>query len=60
MRIRRYLEEAATLLSTEVDENTLEDDKLCVEEIIACISNSSSLSERCNYDWLDVLKSLQG
>ena len=59
-RLKRYLEEAATLLSTEVEEKTLEDDKLRVEETIARISNSSSLLERCNRDWSEVLKDLKG
>ena len=54
------MEEAATLLSTEVKEKTLEEDKLRVEEIIASISNSSSLLECCNHYWSDVLKDLKG
>ena len=43
-----------------MEEKTLEDDKLRVEETIARISNSSSLLERCNRDWSEVLKDLKG
>ena len=43
-----------------MEEKTLEDDKLRVEETIARISNSSSLLECCNRDWSEVLKDLKG
>jgi len=36
--LRKYLEEAATLLSTDAKEMTLEDNEFRIEEVIACIS----------------------
>jgi len=48
------------LLSTGVEEKTLEDDRLRTEEIIARLKNSVSILERCNRDWSSVLKDLKG
>jgi len=59
-QLKRYLEEASTLLASMVDEKTLEDDKLRLEEVIARITSSVSLLERCNRDWTNVLKDLKG
>ena len=58
-RLQRYAEEASSLLSSGVEERTLEDDKIRVEEVIARININVSLLERCNRNWSSLLKDLK-
>ena len=37
MRLQRYVEEASSLLSSTVEEKTVTEDELQVEEVIACM-----------------------
>ena len=48
-RLQRYVEEASSLLSSTVEEKTMTEDELRVEEIIARINTNVSLLERCNH-----------
>ena len=57
-RLQRYVEEASSLLSSGVEEKTLEEDEILVEEIIARINTNVSLLER-NRDWSSLLKDLK-
>ena len=60
-RLQRYIEEASSLLSSRVEEKTLEEDEIRVEEVIARINTNVSLLERyCNRDWSSLLKDLKG
>ena len=47
-RLQCYVEEASSLLSSAVEEKTVTEDKLRVEEVIARINTNVSLLERCN------------
>ena len=58
-RLQRYVEEASSLLSSGVEEKTLEEDEIRVEEVIARINTNVSLLERCNRDWSTLLKDLK-
>ena len=49
-RLQRYVEEVSSLLLSRVEEKTLEDDEIQVEEVIACININVSLLKRCNHD----------
>ena len=49
-RLQCYVEEASSLLLSRVEEKTLEDDEIQVEEAIVCININVSLLERCNHD----------
>jgi len=44
-RLKKYLEEAATLLSTDAKETTSEDNKFRIEEVIARITSSILILE---------------
>ena len=59
IRLQRYIEEAFSLLSSGVEERTLEDDEIRVEEVIARINTHVSLLEHCNCDWSGLLKDLK-
>jgi len=58
-RLKKCLEGAATLLSTDAKEMTSEDNKFRIEVVIARITNSISILEQCNSDWSNVLKDLK-
>ena len=47
-RLQRYVEEASSLPSSTVEEKTVMEDELRVEEVIARINRNVSLLERCN------------
>ena len=47
-RVQRYVEEASSLPSSTVEEKTVTEDELRVEEVIARINTNVSLLERCN------------
>ena len=47
-RLQRYVEEASSLPSSTVEEKTVTEDKLRVEEVIARINTNVSLLKRCN------------
>ena len=49
MRLQLYIEEASSLPSSAVEEKTVKEDELRVEEVIACINTNVSLLERCNH-----------
>ena len=55
-RLQRYVEEASSLLSSRVEEKTLEEDEILVEE---CINTNVSLLEHCNRNWSSLLKDLK-
>ena len=59
-RLKKYLDEANSLLSQPVAEKSLEEDELQIEEVMNRITVSCSLLERCNRDWTDVMKNLKG
>ena len=48
MRLQRYVEEAYPLPSSAVEEKTVTEDELRVEEVIAHINTNVSLLERSN------------
>ena len=50
VRLQRYNEEASSLLASQIEEKSLEEDEIHVEEVIARISMHISLLERCNRD----------
>ena len=58
-RLQRYAEEASSLLSSGVEERTLEDDEIRVEEVIARININVSLLEHCNRNWSSLLQDLK-
>ena len=58
-RLQRYNEEASSLLASPIEEESLEEDEIRVEEVIARISTNISLLERCNRDWSNLLKDLK-
>ena len=58
-RLQRYIEEASSVLSSGVEDKTLEEDEIRVEEVIARINTNVSLLERCNHDWSSLLKDLK-
>ena len=47
-RLQCYVEEASSLPSSAVEEKTVTEDELRVEEVIARINTNVSLLERCN------------
>ena len=47
-RLQRYVEEASSLPSSRVEEKTVTEDELRVEEVIARINTNVSLLEMCN------------
>ena len=58
-RLQHYIEEVSSLLSSRVEEKTLEEDEIR-EEVIARVNANVSLLERCNRDWSSLLKDLKG
>ena len=58
-RLQRYNEEASSLLASRIEQKSLEEDEIRVEEVIARISTNISLLERCNRDWSNLLKDLK-
>ena len=46
-------------MSSRVEEKTLKDDEIRVEEVIARININVSLLERCNRNWSSLLKDLK-
>ena len=57
-RLLKYLAEASLLL--EGKEKTSGEDETRLEELVECITGTCSLLERCNRDWVNVLKDLRG
>ena len=55
MLVQRYMEEAFSPLSSTVEENTVTENELRVEEVIAHINTNISLLERCSRDWASIL-----
>ena len=47
-QLQRYVEESSSLPSSAVEEKTVTEDELRVEEVIAHIITNVSLLERCN------------
>ena len=48
-RLQHYVEEASSLPSSTVEEKTVTEDELRVEEVIVRINKNVSLLERCNH-----------
>ena len=59
-RLHRYMEEASAILSSPVEEKTIEELEFQVEEIIKRVNTSVSLIERCNRDWANLLRDVKG
>ena len=57
-RLLKYLAEASSLL--EGKEKTSGEDETRLEELVERITGTCSLLERCNRDWINVLKDLRG
>ena len=57
-RLQKYYKKANTILSFPVREETLEDDEGLVEELTECMNNNVNLLEKCNRDWVNLLKNL--
>jgi len=57
-RLLKYLAEASSLL--ERKEKTSGEDETRLEELVERITGTCSLLERCNRDWVNVLKDLRG
>ena len=58
-RLQQYNEEASSLLAFQIEEKSLEEDEIRVEEVIARINMNISFLERCNRDWLNLQKDLK-
>lgn len=58
-RLQRYVEEASSLLSSAVEEKTAEEDEIRIE-VIGRINTNISLLQRCNRDWMCLMKDLKG
>ena len=58
-RLHRYMEEASAILSSPVEEKTIEELEFQVEEIIKRVNTSVSLIERCNRDWANLLRDVK-
>ena len=59
-RLLRYITEAETLLSSPIQAEALEEDEMNTEDLIERMSNNLSIFERCNRDWVSLLKDLKG
>ena len=59
VRLHKYYEEANTILSFLVREETMEDDEVLAEQLIECMNNNVNLLEKCNRDWVNLLKDLR-
>ena len=57
-RFQKYYEEANTILSFLVQEKTMEDDEGLAKELIEHTNTNVNLLERCNCDWVNLLKDL--
>ena len=60
MQLQGYCDEADKLLSSPVWEETMEDEELMSEDLIGCMNTNVSLLERCNHNWVNLLKELLG
>ena len=58
--MQHYIEEASAILSSPVEEKTIEELEFQVEEIIKPVNMSVSLIERCNHDWANLMKDVKG
>jgi len=56
----RYLQDAETLLSAPISDKEIEEEELRVEELIDRFSTNISILQRCNHDWVSLLKETQG
>ena len=59
-QLRGYYNEVDKLLSSPVREEMMEDEELISEELIKCMNTNVNLLERCNRDWMNLLKDLLG
>ena len=59
-RVQRYIGEASSILSSPIEERTIDDLEVQVEETIRHVNTNISLSERCNCNWASLLKDLGG
>jgi len=59
-RLLRYLQDAETLLSAPISDKEIEEEELRVKELIDRFSTNISILERCNHDWVLLLKETQG
>ena len=58
VRLQKSYEEANTTLSFPVQEETMEDEKELAEELIERMNTNVNLLEKCNRDWVNLLKDL--
>ena len=59
-RLQGYYDEANKLLSSPVQEETMQDEELISEDLIERMNTNLNLLERCNRDWGNLLKDLSG
>ena len=59
-RFLGYCEEAEILLSSPIREETMDDEEFICEDLVRRMTTNMNLLERCNRDWVNLLKELSG
>ena len=59
-RLLGYCEEAEKLLSSPIREETMDDEEFICEDLVGRMTTNVNLLERCNRDWVNLLKELSG
>ena len=59
-RLLGYVKKARTIFSAPIDEEDLDKEETMVEDVLQRITTNLILLERCNSDWLALLKELKG
>ena len=59
-RVQGYIKQAEELLSQPINEETMEDDEITMEDLIERMCNNVSIMEQCDCDWVALLRDLKG
>ena len=59
-RLLRYTQDAEKLLSAPINDKEVEEEEINVEELIDRFSTNISILERCNHDWVSLLREMHG
>ena len=59
-RLQGYIKKVKLVFSTPIDESDLDTEETTIEDLLQRISTNITLLERCNDDWMKLLKELKG
>ena len=59
-RLLRYTRDVEELLLARINDKHIEEEEINVEELIDRFSTNISILERCNHDWVSLLREMHG